>query len=131
MFPSLHPGDTVVAKRTSMEEVRRGDVVVVRDQGHYTVHRVVRKLRRGEDSAILTRGDISLFADTPVCKEHLIGKVVEIVRNGRHIGAHSPVRRATAAFLTMVAFAQTVVQSLVRPFDLRQSRAIGLDNGNI
>jgi signal peptidase I len=122
MFPSLRPGDAVVTKRTPIEEVRCGDIVVVGESEHYVVHRVIRRLRRKEETGILTKGDISLFVDNPALKEHLIGKVIRIVRNGRVIDPDRFTRRAAQIFFTSLGFVQTVLQSLFRPLDLRVSR---------
>jgi signal peptidase I len=121
MFPSLCPGDAVVTKRTTMKEVRCGDIVVVGELEHYVVHRVIRRLRRKEEAGILTKGDISLFVDNPALKEHLIGKVIKIVRNGRVIDPDGFPRQAAQVFFTSLGFVQTVLQSLFRPLDLRLS----------
>ena len=60
MAPTLRPGDAIVARTVSPDEVGVGDVVTFRDpsrQGMLVTHRVVERKREGAEFSFVTRGD--------------------------------------------------------------------------
>ena len=80
MWPLFQDGDILVALPIDLDEVRRGDcVLVAAPPGDPFVHRVV--LTR---PALVTKGDAHRQADDPAPSgPALLGRVVERVRDGR------------------------------------------------
>lgn len=89
MAPALLPGDLALVRREA--PIHRGDIVLIRQQGHSAVlHRVAR--RRGDD-AFVTRGDANPVDDlVPVTKADIAGRVVAVIPAGRLIARCREVR---------------------------------------
>jgi phage repressor protein C with HTH and peptisase S24 domain len=79
MAPTLRPGDRLCIEAVSGEEARSGDVVIARRGGRLTAHRLT--ARRG--GSVITRGDGNSFEDPPLPASQVVGRVVEVVRDGR------------------------------------------------
>lgn len=75
MAPLLSPGDAVRVR--AGEPLRRGDLVVARTAKGLVVHRLVR-WNKGE---VILRGDNSPRCDPPLDQEHVLGRVVTLVRS--------------------------------------------------
>lgn len=80
MFPTLLPGDSILVKPARLEELRPGDVILLRTNNGLLLHRF-----RGlsADGKLLTQGDAIPTSDPPWPPEALMGKAVWLVRNGR------------------------------------------------
>ncbi len=78
MYPAIRDGEGVTVERCAIEDVQRGDVVLVRAARGLTAHRVIRIRRRGGELQITTRGDNCFRADAPSGAAALIGKVTSV-----------------------------------------------------
>jgi len=90
MAPSILPGDLILIRRASLQEISPGDVVLFLQKGRLFVHRVVdRKVAATaecpEESCLITRGDRLRHEDPPVSSSELLGRVVSIERNTRKV----------------------------------------------
>jgi hypothetical protein len=81
MVPSIWPGDTLTVRRTDKAGLRTGQVVLYRRQEGLVAHRIV---RLGTDH-VITKGDTLLRDDSAFHVSKLVGQIVGIERNGRHI----------------------------------------------
>jgi signal peptidase I len=93
MVPSILPGDLVSVERIEMENVSPGEVVLFLQSGRLFVHRVEgRSAIAGEglpvELQVITRGDRLLHPDPPVSRTELLGRVVELERDGRKVKPH-------------------------------------------
>ena len=112
MLPSVWPGDLLTVRRQSFSEFMNGEIVLYeREAGENTLtrpygpaspggrgfvaHRVVG--RRGRQ--LITRGDSLRQNDAPVHEEQVLGRVVCVTRNGRHIGLEFTRTRRMAAWV--------------------------------
>lgn len=92
MMPTVWPGCRVEVVRCSLEDVRRGDLVLVRSGDRLLLHRVVR-LSGGAGTR--TRGDRQLGEATLTAPSDLMGRVPGLVVG--HFHWHQvPRRRANA-----------------------------------
>jgi signal peptidase I len=83
MFPVLVSGDKVLAKRSSLEELKVGDIVVITDQSHnHMAHRIISIDTSSTPAQITTKGDVYYAADAPVGIDRIVGKVVAVQRQG-------------------------------------------------
>jgi len=83
MWPFLHHGrDQVVLAAVKPEDIRTGDIVLLRArQGRYLLHRVTKKTPMG----IETTGDSNCFRDGLFPYGCVIGRTVTLIRAGKTI----------------------------------------------
>lgn len=77
MFPVLMPGDELIVSKRALQDIRKGDIVVVAYSSKTVGHRVV-AIRNKE---VVTRGDNCKSNDPVVSCENIVGVVVSYVRN--------------------------------------------------
>lgn len=84
MSPILSPGDHIVVREIPLQSINTGDIIVYEipsssKERKIVVHNVVRVLRKGQDSFLLTIGNVGCNA--AIVKERdLIGIVVARIR---------------------------------------------------
>jgi signal peptidase I len=91
MVPAMLPGDLVSIRSASVDEISVGQVVLFLQNGRLFVHRVVGRNRVSpagdpEEHYLITRGDRLRHDDPPVFSREVLGRVVSIERDHRHIG---------------------------------------------
>ncbi len=98
MLPSIWPGDILEIHRVAPPDIFKGDVVVFTRENRLIAHRVVQRRNIG-DSFLITRGDRSENADSPVLPHELLGKVAVIRRGRRQIAPHATHFKKIASWL--------------------------------
>lgn len=94
MSPLVRDGDIVLVRPTGAREVRVGDVVILRaEPEHLIVHRIVRRHLRAEGTVVTVQGDQVSVPDGVFPAAQLLGRVVEIERDGRQIEVGRPMMR--------------------------------------
>jgi signal peptidase I len=88
MHPVLQPGDTLLAQVVLPHDLRCGDLLVVPRATDFVTHRLVKK---DKDTWIL-KGDCSPQPDPAVRPDQVIGRVIEIERNGHNKQLQRPVQ---------------------------------------
>jgi len=74
MWPELSRGDIVFVKKTGIEDIKIGSVIVFRHENGLAVHRVVKM----NETRITTKGDANPTADIPINYEDVVGRVPTI-----------------------------------------------------
>lgn len=83
MFPILISGDKVLVKRSSLEDLNIGDIIVTFDSSDkHVAHRIISIDTHSTPAQIMTRGDISYATDPPVGIDRVLGKVVAVLHAG-------------------------------------------------
>ena len=82
MLPTLYPGDILTIKCETLSAIQSGDVVLYARAGRFFIHRNLRTVQRGSETALVTRGDSMPHADEPVLASELLGKVISIGDGG-------------------------------------------------
>lgn len=98
MFPTIRPGDVLTIRRCAIEQLREGDVILVRDGGARVIaHRLLERVGEGPASQLVMRGD-SHWENDPVRPAiDLLGRVTTVHRQQRVLDAPfrcSPIARA-------------------------------------
>jgi hypothetical protein len=88
MVPTLRPGDELLVAPVTARALRLGDWVLVRGAQGGFVHRYVG--RRGDQ--LLTKGDAHRALDPSWPPEAVMGRVVEVTREGRCVYRRTPAR---------------------------------------
>jgi hypothetical protein len=82
MLPSLWPGDVVTIEAQS-EPFQPGDLLLYVREERFFLHRALRRVCGAAEACWLVRGDSMTRADAPVSRHEILGRVVEVDRNGQ------------------------------------------------
>jgi hypothetical protein len=83
MWPAIRPGDAVVIGPCGDSVAAAGQVVALRRDGGFVLHRVTRVMTASGRRLIITCGDAAVRADDPAGPEAVAGVVQYIIRSGR------------------------------------------------
>lgn len=102
MLPTLWPGEVLTIESQFLEQVQPSEVVLFSREGRFFIHRVVRKVKMGPETRLITRGDALPSADATVFPLEFLGKIISVRRGDRDIPVPScsPWRRLTGLALT-------------------------------
>lgn len=101
MAPSIRDGDVItVAPLTAA--VRRGDVLLFLAGSRLTAHRVVGRVR-GSPALLRVRGDAPGWEEERVSLDDVLGRVVEVERNGRTVAVRGALARRGASLVDRLA----------------------------
>ena len=92
MWPCLLEGDQAETQSAPERGLREGDVVVARVADGLVIHRVVGL----SADHVLLRGDNAAQVDPPIHREHILGIVARVRRQGRVLEAEEWKRRPGA-----------------------------------
>jgi signal peptidase I len=98
MLPAIWPSDTLVVERVSADQVKVGEVVLVRRNGRLCAHRIVSREENSGSPDWITQGDAMPMPDPPVKESELLGRVNYVIRDGRCVAMRS--KSSVAAKLT-------------------------------
>lgn len=101
MLPTIRSGDTLAIERVSINQVRKGDVVLVGRDSRLCAHRVVSRLENSGNTFCITRGDAMPAPDRPVLESELLGRVTYLMRGEKRI-AVPPALSAVDALIAMI-----------------------------
>ncbi|OGZ43567.1 MAG: signal peptidase I [Candidatus Ryanbacteria bacterium RIFCSPHIGHO2_02_FULL_45_17b] len=74
MWPALHEGDLIFIEGVDRSELAVGDIVVWRNPGGFTIHRVTKR----NETTLITKGDANFTEDEPVKYEDVIGRTYQV-----------------------------------------------------
>lgn len=83
MWPFLKDGEKVIVKRTSIRDLKIGDIILYQADDKTICHRLIRKAVQGE-ILFYVRADNSTQIE-PVTQDMFLGKVTAIIKNNREI----------------------------------------------
>ncbi len=99
MYPALQVGDIVIVRKTSLREIKKGDIITFNAKNKTTklTHRVI-GVKKGEGILKLhTKGDSAISEDScPVTEDSLEGKVIAVIRKNSiiEVGTRGQRRKA-------------------------------------
>ena len=85
MYPTIRDGEAITVAAVAAEDVGGGDILLCRHGARWLAHRVTRVMVTGGRRQFELRGDAKAGCDAPVDASAVIGKVVSVRRNGRHV----------------------------------------------
>lgn len=84
LFPVLRSGDKVVVKKSSLEDLRAGDIIVWSGEFLQRVaHRIVSIDASATPPLITNKGDLRMGEDPSVEFDRVLGKIVAVLRDGK------------------------------------------------
>ena len=93
MWPTIHPGDRVLVKGVSVQELPIGSLVVFKRNDELILHRLLGR----EASKLLTAGDSAKIFDPLVESQDVVGKVIAIKRHGQNVSLAGTLQSRTKA----------------------------------
>lgn len=103
MYPFLREGgDSVELAKASFEDLKRGDIILIkRDCGFFVLHRVLKK----EKNCFYIVGDAQQWVEGPLRPEQLRAVVTRIKRKQRIINCNNPLLKIVAGiWLLLIPF---------------------------
>jgi hypothetical protein len=116
MLPSVFPGDTLVIEKSESCDVTEGDIVLFSRDRRLFAHRVI---ATPSEADIVTQGDSMPTPDPAVRSEEMLGKVVQISRNGRLITPRKRMRLRERAIAAAVRNSEIAARVVVGVHGLR------------
>jgi hypothetical protein len=106
MYPTICDGDIITVAPVNTARVTIGDIILYRQKSGVTAHRVMRIIESGEDNLssafkashggvsveslqFILRGDAAVVCDDPVGADRVLGKVLQVERDGRRMNPYS------------------------------------------
>ncbi len=80
MVPTLLPGDRVMARGIRADELRIGDIVMIRSESHWLAHRFIERRVVNGESRFVTQGDNSPEPDSLWSREQICGIILAVRR---------------------------------------------------
>jgi signal peptidase len=76
MEPSIKPGDLIIIRKCSIDDIKVGDVIGYQLNDFNVVHRVIEIYHYYEETILITKGDANKTADVkPVSSDQILGKL--------------------------------------------------------
>lgn len=85
MVPFIRDGDVVEVQTIDGATIRRGNVVLCRNEGRVVVHRVIGVERKNDQATLVIQGDALARPDGRIPPEDVLGQVVAVERGGKRI----------------------------------------------
>jgi signal peptidase I len=119
MRPLLQDGDAVRIVH-GVNGIRRGDIIVFRQQGGLVVHRVVRIDRRVTPPLFVTKGDNVRHLDAPVMGDDVLGRVSVVVGADGEVAVDTHGWRVFGRILATTSLIWAIPYSHLRQWKRRQ-----------
>ncbi len=103
MQPWVRPGDIALIRRTGIEEVRCGDVVLFQREDRLFVHRLVEKRGTLRAAEFLAKGDAHPGPDGVITDQLILGRVTCIYRGEKRIDLDSPRQLALGLIVSQLS----------------------------
>jgi signal peptidase I len=116
MWPFLKAGQRLIIKRTSIEDLKIGDVILYLANNQRVCHRLIKKIRHRQGQFLYARGDNSASSPELVSEEMFLGKVAGIVRNGKIISLDGMRQRLVNLVIVRVAPLVSRVNRMIKPW---------------
>lgn len=90
MFPTLHDGDMLFVVPSSIENIKKGQIILFSLENRLIAHRVIDKRKNDNEFIEFTlKGDMLFSSKLNVQSEQIVGQVVKVLRYHRVINLDS------------------------------------------
>lgn len=132
MYPFLAPGDQVIVRRAPSDELRVGDILIVKPDAsaRWVAHRLIARCVENGQARLMTKGDNCAAPDALWTESQLCGIVTAVWRQGARAPGDWQTRRArgVGAWLAFVSRTQARAYALpngwLRRIVLKASRGL-------
>jgi len=121
MSPILRDGDVVEVQPATPDQLRKGDLILFKtEEGFLILHRYIRSQAWFSQVWLLTKGDASLGFDRPVSPQQVLGRVVQIIRQGRVLSLEGKKARLVNYVLAKISPYRPIISRVYRSFKLEK-----------
>jgi hypothetical protein len=124
MLPSIFPGDCLTIKTFVADAPQVDDIVLVRRNNDFLVHRVVRILTDQPQQMYLLRGDALTQDDPPILRCEILGRVTSLVRAGKSLPIPENITVSQRALRSLVRNSSVATALLLRWNATRSRRSL-------
>ena len=103
MWPFLKSGEKLIIKKTSMGDLRLGDIILYRTDNQLVSHRLVKRVRNEDGYLVYTRGDNSNSLPKLVTEQMFLGKAIGIIKHSKTISLIGRRRRFVNRIIVIIA----------------------------
>ncbi len=122
MQPAIPDGASLEVRPVVFDELKIGDIVVFHYAGDVFCHRLIKKTGR----RCILKGDTLLYADPPILRDQIIGKVTTLIPdNSRLIPLDTRRQRYLAILLARATYPYALLYTIHR----RLSRLLSWNRG--
>lgn len=89
MWPFLKAGEKLIIKKTSIDSLGAGDIVLYTNNNQIVCHRLIKKIKQGYGCVLCVRGDNCLSLPEQVTKDKFLGKAIGIVKKEKIISLNT------------------------------------------
>jgi signal peptidase I len=114
MLPWIRPGDVLFVQGADIRCVSPGQVVLFARGKRLIAHRVIGRRRVAGQVFLETKGDATWDADAPISETELLGRVSEILRDGRPTRLETLHQAALGRLLACISPARRLWHPLAR-----------------
>lgn len=116
MSPFIRDGDIIDVQPDSAERIRKGDIILCRyEPDRLLAHRVVQIDGEGSKSKYIIQGDALYQPDGIISSEQVLGRVVAIRHDGKHMRIDFlPGRVYTIMWIKIAPLGRRIYSALIR-----------------
>jgi len=116
MSPFIRDGDIIDVQPDSAEKIQKGDIILYRHKpDRLLAHRVVQIDSEGSKSKYVIQGDALYQPDGIISSEQVLGRVVAIRHNGKHVRIDIlPSRVYTIIWIKIAPLGRRIYSALIR-----------------
>jgi len=81
MRPFLRAGEKLIIKRTLIEHLRIGDIILYRANNQLVCHRLIKRVKEGGIYRLYARADSSVSRPETVTADMFLGQAINIIKN--------------------------------------------------
>lgn len=115
MWPFLKAGEKLIIKKTGIENLRIGDIILYRANSQLVCHRLIKKTGVRGKYSLWVRGDTSTSLPEPVTEQMFLGKAIGIMRNDKMIGLVGLRQQFINRIIVIIAPLLSVAVKMIRP----------------
>ena len=128
MLPAIVPGDCLTLKSFGPCEVPSyGEALLVRRDGEFRIHRLVRVLDNTPQHIYILRGDALLQDDPPVSRSQILGRVTSLQRDGKSFPLTATSTLPQRLLRFFVRHSSAAAALLIRWHELRAGHSLRQD----
>ena len=113
MYPTIRDGEAITVVAVSADEVVCGDILLCRHGARLLAHRVVAVARSAGVRQFELRGDAKASCDAPVSAPAVVGKVIDVCRNGRRVQLCGRAARMRRMVRSAASRTRTFIASMI------------------
>lgn len=104
MWPFFKQGRKLIIKKTTVEDLRIGDIILYRSGNQLVCHRLIKKVKLNNEWLLYARGDNSISLPECVNGQMLLGKAIGIMRGaGKTIFLDTRKQQFLNRFIVIIA----------------------------